>query len=185
MCWRSEHKWELYNKVIQWPLSLPYIQHFEYNIVWWVYRMIGTKGWSVGVHIDNLLSFTHVLQLWPVVCQLCFTNLCPVMCRFTRIYSLTHPKKMIIEVSRPRPDRLQACPWASITGLFSPFTLPCVRLSSDHWLFRGKGKGKGVALNFPYGFRFSCWVVVFLVSPYLHLGFPGCPRPGTGCPCYS
>lgn len=33
MCWRSEHKRELYKEVIQCPLSLPYIQHFEYNIV--------------------------------------------------------------------------------------------------------------------------------------------------------
>ena len=29
-----------------------------------------------------------------------------------------------------------------------PYTFPCLRLSAD--------QGKGVALNFPYGFWFSC-----------------------------
>ena len=37
-----------------------------------------------------------------------------------------------------------------------PFTVPCVRLSSDHWLLWGKVKCKGVAPSFPFGFRILC-----------------------------
>ena len=53
-----------------------------------------------------------------------------------------------------------------------PYTVPCVRLSSDHWLLWGKVKGKGIAPRFLFGFFFFlCWVLVFLLPSCQHLGF--------------
>ena len=63
-------------------------------------------------------------------------------------------KKCRITIVPSMTGSAPGLPSSKHTGLFSPFPVPCVRLSSGHWLLRGKVKGEGIALNFPYGFRF-------------------------------
>jgi len=47
----------------------------------------------------------------------------------------------------------------------------------------GQSERRGRCPEFSLWVSISCWTVVLLASLYLHLGFPGCPRPGAGCPC--
>ena len=42
-------------------------------------------------------------------------------------------------------------PSSKHTGLFSPFPVPCVRLSSGHWLLRGKWKARALPCIFLIG----------------------------------
>jgi len=58
--------------------------------------------------------------------------------------------KLFSELSTCRPA--PGLPPGKHDRFVFPYTVPCVRLSSDHWLLWGKVKGKGIAPNFPYGF---------------------------------